>query len=212
MFNQSQTQSTKAGSATQDLIDVADIRQGTIVLKNNALRAILMVSSINFALKSAQEQKALIYAYQQFLNSLDFPIQILVLSRQMDIEPYLQKMQEQAEKQNNELLRMQAQEYENFINQLIDVGAIMKKEFFIIVPFSGMEAKRETIFDKVKNLVRDLNIKQGPKFTEDVFARYKEQLWQRVDYLITGLSGMDLNVNVLDTQAILELLYNLYNQ
>ncbi|PIP17117.1 MAG: hypothetical protein COX44_01615, partial [Candidatus Portnoybacteria bacterium CG23_combo_of_CG06-09_8_20_14_all_37_13] len=89
---------------TQKIIDIADVRDGVIILNNKALRAILMVSSINFALKSKDEQKAVIYAFQQFLNSLDFPMQIVVQSRRLGIETYLTMLKEKEEKQENELL------------------------------------------------------------------------------------------------------------
>ncbi len=194
-------------SSTTQIIDIADIRDGVIVLKNKALRAILMVSSINFALKSKDEQKAVIYGFQQFLNSLDFPIQILAQSRRLDIETYLAMLKEKEEAQENELLRIQTAEYSQFVKGLVEMANIMRKSFYIIVPFSAIEAKRESWLKKIKGL------KPTPKivFTEEAFLRYKEQLWQRLDHIAHGLAGMGLKVQAIDTENILELFFNIYN-
>ena len=197
---------------TEQIIDIADVKQGTIILKNHALRAILMVSSLNFDLKSSEEQKAIIYAYQQFLNSLDFPLQEVIQSRQINIESYLQQIQRQSQTQNNELLEMQVNEYQNFIKKLIEMANIMSKKFYLVVPFSEIEAKSESVLEKTKKLIKYLNPATKTELTEKDFQRYREQLWQRVDYIVSGLSGIGLNVIMLDTEDILELFYNLYNK
>jgi len=193
---------------TQKLIDIADIRDGVIILKNKALRAVLMASSINFALKSKDEQKAVIYAFQQFLNSLDFPIQIFVQSRAMNIETYLTMLKEKEQGQENELLRIQTAEYSEFVKGLVEMANIMKKSFYIIVPFAAIEAKRESVLQKAKNVFRPA---KKAVFTEEAFSRYKEQLWQRLDHIANGLTGMGLKVQALDTENILELFYSIYN-
>lgn len=193
---------------TQQILDIADIRDGVIILKNKALRAILMVSSINFALKSKDEQKAVIYAFQQFLNSLDFPIQIFAQSRRLDIETYLAMLKEKEEEQENELLRIQTAEYSEFIKGLVEMANIMKKSFYIIVPFAAIEAKREPL---LKKAVKAFKPAGKVVFTEEAFLRYKEQLWQRVEHIANGLAGMGLKVQALNTENILELFYSLYN-
>lgn len=194
---------------TERIIDIADIRQGVIILKNKALRAILLVSSINFDLKSKDEQKAVIFAYQNFLNSLDFPIQIIAQSRKLDIEKYLKMLQEKEEKQENELLRIQTAEYMKFVKGLVEMTNIMKKAFYIIVPFSAVEAKRESTLQKAKQLFKS---RRKTVFTKQTFERYKEQLWQRVEHIADGLAGIGLKVQALDTKNILELFYALYNK
>lgn len=196
-------------SSTSQIIDIADIRDGVIILNNKALRAILMVSSINFALKSKDEQKAIIYAFQQFLNSLDFPIQILVQSRSLDIENYLKMLKEKEESQENELLRLQTAEYSEFVKGLVKMANIMKKSFYIIVPFAPIETKTEPFFQKIFKAFKPA---KKVVFTEEAFFRYKEQLWQRVDHVANGLAGMGLNLEPLTTENILELFYNLYNE
>jgi len=192
----------------QQIVDIADIRDNVIILKNKALRAILMVSSINFALKSKDEQKAVIYAFQQFLNSLDFPVQIFAQSRQLKIAKYLKILKEKEEAQENELLRLQTAEYSEFVKGLVGMANIMRKSFYIIVPFAAIEAKRESA---VKKFVQAFKPAKKVIFTEEAFLRYKEQLWQRLDHVANGLASAGLKVEALDTENILELFYNLYN-
>ena len=121
--------------ATQDFLEIDQIREGMVILKNKALRGVMMVSSINFALKSEEEQSAIISQFQGFLNSLDFSAQIVVQSRRLNITGYLDKLQQLANRQPNELLRVQAQGYHKFIDELVAGGAIMSKTFFVIIPF-----------------------------------------------------------------------------
>src|SRR5688500_2545768 len=110
------------GNPSQKLIDIAEVRDGVLILKDGTLRAVLMVSSLNFALKSQEEQDAIIYAYQDFINSLDFPAQIIVSSRKADITPYLAVVKERRDRQQNELLRLQMDEYINFVGELVKNG------------------------------------------------------------------------------------------
>ena len=128
-------------ASTQQFLEISQIKEGVIVLKNHALRGVLMVSSLNFALKSEEEQNAIIYQFQSFLNSLDFSLQIVVQSRKLNITGYLDKIKELEKKQKNELLKVQTTDYRNFIKELIKGGSIMAKSFFIVVPFTLFETK-----------------------------------------------------------------------
>ena len=193
---------------THSFVDIADIKNGVVILKNRALRAVLEVSSINFELKSQDEQKAIIYAFQNFLNSLDFPIQIVVQSRKLDIKQYLSELEELKADQDNELLNIQTTEYIEFIRGLVDMANIMTKNFYISIPFSSFEAKRDTFLQKMKTALKP---PKKVKFTEKAFSRYREQLWQRVEHVAGGLSGMSLKVSPLSTEELLELFYKLYN-
>jgi len=121
--------------STQQFLEIKQIREGIVVLKDKSLRGVLMVSSLNFALKSEEEQRAIIYQFQDFLNSLDFPCQILVQTRRLNITGYLDKLKELEEKQENELLKIQTKGYREFIAGMIKGGSIMTKTFFVIVPF-----------------------------------------------------------------------------
>jgi len=198
----------KSGNSTQKYVDVEEIRDGVIVLKSGSLRSILLVSSINFDLKSTEEQDAIIQQYQGFLNSLDFPAQILINSRRLNVEPYLDFLGEKGKKQTNELLRLQISEYRNFIKNLTEVSNIMTKFFYIVVPFSPIETKEGGLFNKVSAL---LSPKQEIMRKRETFETYKNQLWQRVDHIIAGLSGIGLKIVPLQTEEIIELLYNSYN-
>lgn len=194
----------------QQKIQIEDIKDGVVTLKGGHLNAILMTSSTNFALKSADEQDALILKYQDFLNSLDFPLQILVVSRQLDISDYLAALEQKRKEQPNELLRIQISEYVDFIKNLVEVSNIMSQSFFVIVPLSRIEKKDAStataLMDKLglfKNKSKDMQDKSD----EDL----KAQLWQRVDYVVSGLTGLGLKSVPLNTQEITELFYHLYN-
>ncbi len=203
-------QSKKASAkATQQLIRVAEIRDGVAILNNGTMRMTLMVSSVNFALKSQEEQDAIVYAYQDFLNSLDYPLQITVSSRKMDITPYLEQVRELRDKQQNELLRLQMDEYINFVGELVKNSNIMTKSFFVTVPFSVQQSKKgnplENIFKGAKGAAGKHTV------TDEEFEHNRAQLLQRVNQIAMGLRGMGLRVVPLQTQELLELYYNMYN-
>lgn len=196
------------GTSTQKYVDVDEIKDGVIVLKNGSLRSILLVSSINFDLKSTDEQDAIILQYQAFLNSLDFPLQVMIGSRRLNIDPYIDFLGEKERVQPNELLRLQIAEYQNFIKNLTEVSNIMTKSFYITVPFSPVESKEGGLFSKISAM---LSPHQEIMKKRETFETYKNQLWQRVDHVISGLSGIGLKIVPLETQEIIELLYNSYN-
>ena len=120
-------------ASIQKHLEINEIKDDVVILKNKGLRAILMGTSINFALKSTDEQDAVIYQYQNFLNSLDFPLQIMAASRKFDIEPYILSMKEKQAKQENELLRIQTTEYIDFVKGLTQMTNIMTQSFYIII-------------------------------------------------------------------------------
>ena len=137
-----------ANAATQQIIEIDKIKEGVVILKNKALRGVLMVSSTNFALKSEEEQNAIIFQFQNFLNSLDFSIEMVVQSKKLNITGYLDKLKELEAKEQNELLKVQIAEYQKFIRELIRGGAIMSKQFFVVVPFTLIELPRLTVEKK----------------------------------------------------------------
>lgn len=199
------------GSPVQQKIYLEDIKDGVVSLKGGNLRAILMTSSTNFALKSADEQDALILKYQSFLNSLDFSLQILIVSRQLDISDYLAALEQKRKEQPNELLKIQISEYVDFIKNLIEVSNIMSQSFFVVVPLSAIEKKEGAggaagFLDKLGIFNKKPQAEQQ-KSNEDL----KAQLWQRVEYVVSGLTGLGLKAVPLNTQEITELFYHLYN-
>jgi type IV secretory pathway VirB4 component len=201
-------QKQSPAASTQRYVDVEEVRDGVIVLKNGSLRAILLVSSLNFDLKSSDEQDAIIAQYQNFLNSLDFPVQILVHSRRFNIEPYLQLLKEKEAQQTNELLRLQISEYQHFIKNLTDVSDIMSKFFYVMVPFAPVEDRHSGFFERISGA---LNPKQAVRERLQLFETYRSQLWQRVDHVTVGLGGTGVKVAPLNTEEVIELLYNCYN-
>jgi len=202
------TKSEGMGKSAQEFVDIAEIRDDIVILKNGALRAVLMVSSINFDLKSTAEQEAIVAAYQNFLNSLDFPLQIVISSRRLDINPYLEMLSEKEKVQPNELLRLQINEYRNFVKNLTGTANIMTKAFYVIVPFAFTEGKREGFLDRIKIA---LNPKQAILEKQMELENYKSQLWQRVNHIAAGLEGTGIRMIPLKTEELIELFYNSYN-
>lgn len=194
------------GLSTQRYLEISEIKDSVIVMKNGGLRSILMVSSINFALKSIDEQDAIIYHFQSFLNSIDFSIQILINSRKLNIENYLDILHETEKRQTNELLRMQTASYIEYIQGLVKMANIVSKTFYIVVPFSAAESKEGGI-SKLKASTSATQIISN----REVFEKYRDQLFQRVDHIIENLSGTGLRMTMLNTQELIELFYNLYN-
>jgi hypothetical protein len=197
-----------ASAATQQFLDVAEVKEDTIVLKSGALRAILAVSAINYDLKSTDEQEAIVSQYQNFLNSLDFPVQILIVSRKINMEKYMDFVETKEKEQSNELLKLQISEYKNFINQLVSVSNIMDKDFYIIVPFAPIENEEKGF---LKNVLSIFSAKNNAITKLENFETYKNQLFQRLDHITAGLSGIGLRLAHLETQELIELLYNSYN-
>jgi len=187
--------------STQDFLEFDQIREGIIILKNKGLRAILMVSSLNFALKSTDEQNAILYQFQNFLNSLDFSCQILVQSRRLNIVGYLDKLEEIEKKEENELLKLQIAEYRKFIENIIKGGTIMQKTFYVIVPFSIMEAQA----------LEAGKMPRIPTLTEEIFQRSKTQLLQRVEFTVLGLRTCGLQAIPLSNLELAELFWSLHH-
>ncbi|MDQ1283817.1 MAG: hypothetical protein QG620_165 [Patescibacteria group bacterium] len=207
-LHSSQLANKATTTATQKYLDVAEVKEDVVVLKSGSIRAILAVSAINFELKSTEEQEAIIGQYQNFLNSIDFPLQILISSRRLNMENYLSFLTDKEKQQPNELLRMQIAEYKNFIDQLVSVSNIMDKNFYIIVPFSPIENKDKGFFSKVSSM---LNPKREIMEKRESFEMMKSQLYQRVDHIIAGLAGIGLRIIPLKTEELIELLFNSYN-
>ena len=195
-----------AKASTQQLIDIDTVRKGVIILKGNSLRSVLMCSSQNFALKSTDEQQALIFQFQNFLNSLDFHIQILVQSRQLNISEYLEKLKQLEEQQQNELLRLQTSEYRQFVASLVEGSAIMSKMFYVTISYDPpMQAGGGGLFSLFKK-------GGGSKTLEGAdFEHARTQLFQRASFVIDGLRRTGIKAVPLNTNEIIELLWSFYN-
>lgn len=196
------------GSPTQQFLRLAEIRDDLIIMDNGTLRAVLAVSSTNFDLKSEEEQNALVYNYQRFLNSLDFHVQILMQSRKMDIAEYTEKLKVMMEKQTNELLRMQTQEYVEFIDRLVESANVMSKNFYVIVPYeTSINPAATSIFSKWFGTGKTKAVTDR----EANIATYKKQLDERANTVSAALSSSGLRVVKLNTDQLIELVYNSYN-
>jgi len=185
-----------AKTPTQQFLEIEKIKEGVIILKDKSLRGVLMTSSINFALKSEDEQTAIIYQFQDFLNSLDFSIQIVIQSRKLNITGYLDKLKKLEEGQKDELLKIQTSEYRAFIQKIISGGTIMSKNFFVIVPFTAITIP---------------GVREKGSAAEEQFRRNKAQLWQRMEFIAMGLRRCGLQTASLTTVELIELFWALYH-
>lgn len=199
---------SKPGVPAQSYLDIAEIKEDLVVLRDGTLRAVLLVSSINFALKSEDEQNAIVQAYMQFLNSLDYPIQVVIQTRRLNIDDYLSKLKETELQQKNELLRNQIMDYRSYIRQLVDLADIMQKRFYIVIPYDPMQQVQKGIAEKVSAIFSPM---VTIRLSAERFEKYKAALKLRCNNIISGLQGMSLTAVQLDTQSLIELYYTVYN-
>ena len=192
--------------STQEFVPIKEIRDGVVVLKDGSMRALLMCSSVNFALKSGEEQNSILFQFQNFLNSLDFSIQIFVQSRRLDIRPYLALIEGRIKDQTNDLMRVQIKEYVKFIKKFTEDVNIMAKTFFIVVPYTppmlNVESKKFSLFGSNKASRKELI----QRFDED-----KTQLEKRVGVVVSGISRCGVRTAQLGTEELVEVFYKLFN-
>lgn len=198
----------KPTASTQRYIDIAQIQDDVVVMKDGSLRAVILTSSLNFALKSEQEQNATVSSYVQFLNSLKFPIQIVIQSRKLNIDKYLEELQQKYREQTNELLKMQIADYRNYVAELIELGEIMSKRFYVVVPYSPISDGQRSFFERLQSAFIPAT---KVSLQRKKFLDRRAQLMQRVNLVLSGLMGMGLNSAVLNTQNLIELYYQSYN-
>jgi len=199
----------KPKTPTQNYIDIAEIHDDVVIMRDNTLVAILLVASINFDLKSAEEQNAIIQGYISFINSLSFPVQIVIQSRRLDIAGYLEKLKVKEKEQTNELLKIQIKEYSQYIKELVELGDIMSKKFYVVVPYNPQEGfKKQGLVAKTLNSFKAVQI---VSMRNEKFVKYKLELNRRIETVQSGLNSMMVNSQQLDTQSLIELFYNTYN-
>lgn len=202
---------TKAQSA-QAFVPIKEIRNGIVVLKDNSLRSVLLASSLNFALKSEDEQSAIILQFQNLLNSIEFPIQIFVQSRELDIRPYLALLESQLKEQTIDLIKTQTQEYIEFVKGFTENVNIMSKGFFIVIPYTPAVIKTS---GGMKGIVGGLVAARGGENDlqkrQELFEESRSQLEQRVSVISQGLSRTGIRVAQLGTEELVELYYKLFN-
>jgi len=196
-----------ASPATQSFVPVKEVRNGIILLKNGEYRGILMCSSTNFALKSEDEQRGIIGGFQNFLNTLDFSIEIVVHSRKMDLRPYLALLSERESAQATELMKIQVREYVQFVKSFSDAANIMTKMFYVVVPYAA------PVLGAVKTSLSFLspNAPQASSGLTTSFDEHRIQLEQRMSLVASGLAGSGIRAAALGTEEVIELLYRSFN-
>lgn len=200
--------------AAQEFVPIKEVRNGVIILKDGGLRAVLIASSINLSLKSADEQAAIISQFQSFLNGLDFSTQIVMQSRRLDIRPYLGMLEERLKTQNEKLLKIQTKEYIDFIRAFTDEVNIMTKTFFVVVPYSPTILKSsDGLLDKIIGGGEQKKAVENTKKALDMasFEEKRSQLDQRVNVIISGLGGLGIRSSQLTTEEEVELFYKTFN-
>lgn len=194
--------------ATQDFVPIKEIRDGIVILKDGSMRAVVMASSINFALKSPDEQQAVIMQFQTFLNGLDFSIQISIQSRELDIRPYIAMLEGRYKNETGDLMKIQIREYIAFIKNFVDQTSIMTKTFFIVIPFSPSVhfVTSSNSIDQIENRRSSKNLGDSKSFEEN-----RTQIEQRMNTVSQGLSRCGIRTVQLGTEEIVELFYKIFN-
>ncbi len=200
----------KISSTTQDFVPIKEIRQGVAVLKDGSLRSVVMVSSINFGLKSNDEKTAIITEFQNFLNSLDFSLQIFIQSRQIDIRPYLNVLEQRKLDQTNELLKVQIKEYIEFIRFFTDTHNVMSKNFFVVIPYTPAILNVNKSGWLAGLLGRNKN-KLAGEIANSNFEENVAQLNQRLNVVRNGLARVGLRTEPLETEELIELYFKIFN-
>ncbi len=198
----------KATPSTQQFLDILEIRDDTVILRNGMVVSVLLVSSINFMLKSDEEQDAVIEAYTSFLNTIDYPLQIVIQSRRLNIDAYLETLKTVEKQQQNELLKLQIRDYRQFVGDLVSGSDIMTKRFYVVVPYTPKVDRPGKFFSRLFDAfspTATIHLKQKQ------FETYRAELFKRVDGIAGALSSAGLKSMFLRTQDLIELYYNTYN-
>lgn len=192
---------------TQEFVPIKEIRQGVIILKDDSLRGVVIASSLNFALKSADEQQSIIFQFQNFLNSLDFSVQIFMQSRKLDIRPYIALLEGRLKEQVDDLMKIQTREYIGFVKNFTENSNIMTKTFFVVVPYSPAAIKTGAVAGVFgKKSPENASEKKLADFEEN-----RSQLEQRMSVVTQGLVRCGIRTVQLGTEEIVELFYKIFN-
>jgi hypothetical protein len=201
-------------ASTQRYLPIAEIRNDTVLLKNGGLRAVLLVDPLNFNLKSETEQQGIIAGYEAFVNTLTFPIQIVVRSTKINIDPYMEQIRSQAEHQENPLLKEQTEAYATFIQKIVDVADIMQKRFYVIVPLDDAPRGGGKQPELIKQFLSWISVDDSSSKAVQRYRYFPEKsvmLKDRVQQVQAGLHNVGLNSRRLATQELIELYYQSFN-
>jgi hypothetical protein len=196
---------------TQNFVPIQEIRDGIVILKNGGMRSIVLVSSLNFGLKSSDEQGSILMQFQNFVNSLDFSIQIFVQSKKLDIRPYLALLEDRYKEQVTELMKIQVREYIEFIRTFVENTSIMSKSFFVVIPYDPpmMTAGKNPISNMLPG--KNKNAGAAQLNSDQKFQEYRSQLEQRVAVVEQGLVRCGIRAAELGTEEVVELFYKIFN-
>jgi type IV secretory pathway VirB4 component len=202
--------SARSGKSTQNTLLISEIKDGVVVMRDGSMRGVILGSAINYDLMSPQEQEGVEYAYQGFLNSLHFPVQIVIRSQKLDVAGYLEKLQGLRNEQPNDLLGTLMEDYIANIRSLVDEVNIMDKQFYVVVPYFP------PLFEEKKiNLIEGLKAAFQPppviSVAEEDFRKFKQELSQRMALAASGMSQMGIRAISLGTQELVDLYYGWYN-
>lgn len=199
----------QSSSATQEFVPIKEVRDGIVMLKDGGMRAILLCSSLNFSLKSEDEKNAILLQFQDFLNSLDFSIEIVVQSRKLDIRPYIALLEEQEKKQSNNLMKIQTREYIEFIKSFTENTNIMTKNFFIVVPYTPTIIN-PNVTSGFSSII-PFGKKESKPAQKSSFEENRTQLEERLSVVEQGLVRTGIRVARLGTEEVIELFYKAFN-
>lgn len=197
--------------STQKFLPIAEIKEDTLMLKNGGMRAIVKVHAMNFNLKSEVEQQGIIAGYQSFVNTLLFPIQIVIRSTHLNIDPYISQLQKRAKDQPNELLKNQTIDYANFMEKLVNVADIMQKSYYIVIPMDGGTKQHRGLLTRFFEWLNVDDTKAKAMQRSRDFKMYSKLLRDRVTLIQSGLENVGITIERLTTQQIAELMYEIYN-
>lgn len=199
-----------SNGSTQQFVPIQEVRDGVLLLKDGGMRAILLASSLNFALKSEEEKNAIIFQFQDFLNSLDFSVEIVIQSRKLDIRPYIALLEGREKEQTNNLMKIQTREYIEFIKSFTESTNIMTKNFFVVVPYTPASLSGQKV-SGIPSFFQTKTTKEKSATTEANFEENRTQLEQRLSVVEQGLMRTGIRVARLGTEEIIELFYKAFN-
>lgn len=197
--------------STQKYLQFAEAHDNILVLKDGGIRAVLEVSSVNFNLKSEAEQNSIISGYQSFLNALNFPVQILIKSRKLDIDGYIDLLKDRMRKISNSLLKQQMEGYIDFISKLVEFSDIMEKKFYVVVPVTPPRAEKKSAISSFLAYISPADTVMDVLTRKKEFRNLKKQLETRINITKTALENCGVGVRQLKTEEIIEIFYKTYN-
>ncbi len=203
-------------NSTQNLLEIAEIRDGIVIMNDGSFRSVVMVKSINFDLMSTSEQEAVEFAYQGFLNSLVFPVQISIRTQKVDLQPYIERMDKVRSEHDNMLLAMLMEDYIAYIDQLSQQTNIMDKKFYVVIPYFTNVINESKSLAQGKTFVTGLaqmfsKSEHHVVINEAHLEAAKTELRNRVQSVLAALAQAGIQGLPLDTQELIELYYDVYN-